>query len=144
MPRQKRKITPNLPNFTQALTEAQFQALRPHMSLVFIEHSFLQQLHDGITIDSIGYCENVPQESTHEEEEDVTQGAYSVLEFVKCSQVCSAWLNKSLADIGFTCNPTGYDPIDASFHKTALLQNHVECFKMACRLMMRVLEFQKK
>jgi hypothetical protein len=62
--------------------------------------------------------------------------------FIKCADFCQTWLIQQLAMIGWKANMTNYHPLSVSHSTTELTKATLECFRMACKQMILVLEYK--
>lgn len=68
-------------------------------------------------------------------------GLVCVFNFIACASFCKSWLKIQLKNIGWQNNMTNYNPIAVSHSPPELLSATIECFKMACKQMIRYLHF---
>lgn len=125
--------------FNQPLTLLDYKNLKqniisePHRSVV---EKYLSTTH----------WSEIPYESKTKTigDEARSEGLYYVYEFILCASCCSKWLQERLTSIGWRVNMTGYDPVSNSHSPPELLSSTVECFKMACKQMIRFLEWDER
>ncbi len=83
-----------------------------------------------------------PEFTSPTAEVDPNNSLAVVLQFIKCAQFCQAWLNKELVNIGWTENMTNYEPLSVSHSSPELIKATLECFKMACKQMILVIDYE--
>jgi hypothetical protein len=71
------------------------------------------------------------------------KGIVCVFEFIVCARKCQTWLNEQMVIIGWKQNMTNYDPITVSHSPRELIGAVMECFRMACKQMLRYLEISE-
>ena len=65
-----------------------------------------------------------------------------VCHFIQCAEICQQWLTTELSAIGWKTNMTSYHPLSVSHSTKELTRASLECFKMACKQMILVLEYK--
>ncbi len=65
---------------------------------------------------------------------------YCVWDFMAAASHCEQWLNSQLKNMGWNLNMTGYNPIGVSQSTEELLGATLECYKMAAKQMLRLVE----
>jgi hypothetical protein len=68
-----------------------------------------------------------------------TKGIFCVFNFIAAASHCEDWLQAQLLQMGWECNMTGYHPISVSQTTDELLDNFLECYKMAAKQMLWVI-----
>lgn len=70
----------------------------------------------------------------------VDKGLGGVFSFIIVAGKCNNWLQEKLKSIGWKENMTNYNPISSSHSIIGVKESTIECFKMACKQMIRFQE----
>lgn len=89
----------------------------------------LKKCSEKTNIDEIGYVRMAKLD-----------GIYCVLDFIAAASHCTEWLDTHVKNMGWSFNTTGYNPISVSHSTDELLSATLECYKMAAKQMLRMLE----
>jgi hypothetical protein len=82
----------------------------------------------------------VDQNDIGHQKSNSKDGLSGVFDFILCAGKCMQWLDIELKKIGWKKNMTNYNPVSVSHSSSEVQEASIECFKMACKQMMRYLE----
>jgi hypothetical protein len=95
----------------------------------------LKRKYENIQVSDIGFSEKKSQRNS--------QGMDCIFNFIMCAGHCQKWMAESMEVLGWTKNATNYNPISASHSVNELTQATVEWYKIACKQMIKVREWQQ-
>jgi len=114
--------------FNVPLSPKQMALLKPFVTKKLSPEDLKARIEDA-TVEDIPYT---PQKGK--------DGLSYVFGFILCSSECATWLNHKLEEIGWVRNMTLYNPVAVSHSITEVTQATIECYKMACKQMLRYQE----